>query len=38
VAERLVVPMKPVNSGGGKEPWFWVFLKKKEDEDDWRQA
>jgi len=22
VAERLVVPEKPGNSGGGKEPWF----------------
>jgi hypothetical protein len=22
VAERLVVPVKPGNAGGGKEPWF----------------
>jgi uncharacterized protein RhaS with RHS repeats len=22
-AERLIVPMKPGNSGGGKEPYFW---------------
>ena len=24
VAERLVVPLKPDNAGGGKEPWFEV--------------
>ena len=22
VSERLVVPLKPGNAGGGKEPWF----------------
>ena len=24
VTDRLVVPMKPVNAGGGKGPWFKV--------------
>ena len=23
VAEGLIVPGKPGNAGGGKEPWFW---------------
>ena len=31
VAERLVVPMKPGNSGGGKVPDFWSAF---EDGDD----
>ena len=28
VSERLIVPLKPGNTGGGKEPRFWVRLKK----------
>jgi hypothetical protein len=24
-SEGLIVPWKPGNSGGGKEPWFWVL-------------
>jgi hypothetical protein len=24
VAERLVLPLKPGNAGGGKEPWFKI--------------
>ena len=26
VAERLVVPVKPGNACGGKEPWVWVSV------------
>jgi hypothetical protein len=28
VADRLVVPMKPVNAGGGKEPEFKTDVRK----------
>jgi hypothetical protein len=28
VSERLIVPSKPGNAGGGKEPRFWVRLTK----------
>jgi hypothetical protein len=24
-SEGLVVPLRPGNAGGGKEPWFWVL-------------
>ena len=27
-AEGLIVPLKPANAGGGKEPRFWVRLTK----------
>jgi hypothetical protein len=28
VSERLIVPLKPGNAGGGKEPHFWVRTTK----------
>jgi hypothetical protein len=28
VSERLIVPLKPGNAGGGKEPRFWVRARK----------
>jgi hypothetical protein len=28
-SERLTVPKKPGNAGGGKEPHFWVLLKEQ---------
>src|SRR5579863_3086556 len=31
VAEGLVVPMKPNNSGGGKGPWFKTGATRSED-------
>ncbi|MEA3225870.1 MAG: hypothetical protein U9Q07_07950 [Planctomycetota bacterium] len=34
VAEGLVVPMKPGNSGGGKEPWFQDADEAARDEGD----
>jgi hypothetical protein len=33
VAERLVVPVKPGNAGGGKGPYFWVLLKEPRQGD-----
>jgi hypothetical protein len=29
-SERPIVPMKPVNAGGGKGPCFWVLLKERD--------
>ena len=34
VAEGLVVPTKPGNSGGGKEPWFWGADEVARDKGD----
>ena len=28
-SEGLVLPWKPGNAGGGKEPWFWVLVRKR---------
>ena len=36
VAEGLVVPMKPSNAGGGKEPWFQSADGAARDGGDWR--
>jgi len=36
VAEGLVVPMKPVNAGGGKGPWFQGANGAARDGGDWR--
>lgn len=33
-SEGLIVPMKPGNAGGGKEPWFWV-LRTETRRGDW---
>ena len=27
-SEGLVLPSKPGNAGGGKEPWFWVLVRE----------
>ena len=27
-SEGLVLPWKPGNAGGGKEPWFWVLVRE----------
>jgi hypothetical protein len=27
-SEGLILPTKPGNAGGGKEPWFWVLRSK----------
>src|SRR5208337_862225 len=35
VAERLVVPMKPSNAGGGKEPQFKTDARSGEGPGDW---
>ena len=37
VAERLVVPAKPGNAGGGKEPWFKVSVISDRHPGDWRE-
>ena len=36
VAEGLIVPGKPGNAGGGKEPWFWGADEAARDSGDWR--
>ena len=36
VAERLAVPMKPGNSGGGKEPQLKGNARSNEGQVDWR--
>jgi hypothetical protein len=36
VAEGLIVPGKPGNSGGGKEPWFRGADEAARDSGDWR--
>jgi hypothetical protein len=36
VAERLVVPMKPGNAGGGKGPQFKVNVRSGPEPVDWR--
>jgi hypothetical protein len=36
VTERLVVPSKPGNSGGGKEPHFKVNVRSGKEPVDWR--
>ena len=36
VAEGLVVPRKPGNAGGGKEPWFQGADGAARDGGDWR--
>src|SRR6266478_9393043 len=36
MAERLVVPMKPGNSGGGKEPWLKGNARSDKGPRDWR--
>ena len=28
-SEGLIVPLKPGNAGGGKEPWFWVLVRQR---------
>ena len=35
VAERLVVPAKPGNAGGGKEPDFWRVTGRDQQSGDW---
>jgi hypothetical protein len=35
VAERLVVPMKPGNAGGGKGPQFKTNARRGEGPGDW---
>jgi hypothetical protein len=35
VAERLVVPMKPGNAGGGKGPWFKIDANKWRGTGNW---
>ena len=35
VAERLVVPLKPGNAGGGKGPWFKTDATSGEGPGDW---
>jgi len=35
VAERLVVPLKPGNAGGGKGPWFKTNATRSEGLGDW---
>ena len=35
VAERLVVPGKPGNAGGGKGPWFKTDAGSSEGPGDW---
>ena len=35
VAERLVVPLKPGNAGGGKEPQFKTDARRSEGPGDW---
>ena len=34
-SEGLVLPWKPGNAGGGKEPWFWVLVTEAEGQGDW---
>jgi hypothetical protein len=36
MAERLEVPMKPSNSGGGKEPQLKGNARSNEGQEDWR--
>jgi hypothetical protein len=36
VAEGLVVPKKPGNAGGGKEPWFQDADEAAREGGDWR--
>ena len=36
MAERLVVPLKPGNSGGGKEPQLKGNARSNEGQEDWR--
>ena len=38
VAEGLVVPLKPGNSGGGKGPWFQGADEAARDGGDWQCA
>jgi hypothetical protein len=33
VTERLVVPMKPGNSGGGKGPWFKIDARSRKGQE-----
>jgi len=33
VAERLVVPEKPGNAGGGKEPWFKTDARRRKEQE-----
>jgi hypothetical protein len=33
VAERLVVPRKPGNAGGGKGPWFKTSVRRSEERE-----
>ena len=35
VADRLVVPLRPGNSGGGKEPDFWRVIERDQQSGDW---
>ena len=35
VADRLVVPLRPGNSGGGKEPDFWRVTGRDQESGDW---
>jgi hypothetical protein len=36
MAERLTVPLKPGNSGGGKEPQLKGNARSSEGQEDWR--
>ena len=36
MTERLVVPLKPGNSGGGKEPQLKGNARSNEGQEDWR--
>ncbi len=35
VADRLVLPLMPGNSGGGKEPDFWRVTGRDQESGDW---
>ena len=35
VADRLVLPVKPGNAGGGKEPGFWRVIGRDQESGDW---
>ena len=35
VADRLVVPLRPGNSGGGKGPDFWRVTGRDQESGDW---
>jgi len=35
-SDRVIVPSKPGNAGGGKDPDFWSRFRSKRGEGDWR--